>query len=144
MNPQPLVSADRLFVIALATFEVEADDEQGLRARLRAAGLVDELLSRFDRIVLMPRLDSPSLRQVLQRALTELSAEFAPLGVPIEAAGGEERLIAAALHSPDGAYALQPPLARLAERALLEAPRRWALDDALAEALLQREPPVGG
>lgn len=144
MNPQPLVPADRLFVIALATFEVEADDEQGLRARLRAAGLVDELLSRFDRIVLMPRLDTPSLRQVLQRALAELSAELAPLGVPIEAAGGEERLIAAALASPDGAFALQPPLARLAERALLEAPRRWALDDALAEGLLQREPPVEG
>jgi len=134
--PNTPVPTDRMLILAAATFDVAATDEVALREELAAKGLVDEMVSRFDVIVPMRRLTPPELRVVLDRRLDAERALLDAVGATVALGDGADLLVERAAASPDGAWALLPPLSRLRERALLEAPRAWVVDRALAAELL--------
>lgn len=138
-HPQAMnvpVVCDRLFIVAAGAFDTRASDEYRLRQELCAAGLVDETVARFDVIVPMRRLEMEELSVILGRMLVPIQAMVEPLGSRIEAGEGMSLLAARAADTLDGAFALLAPLSRLRERILLEPPRVWTLDQALAEELL--------
>jgi len=130
---------DRLMLAAAATVELEegvAGDAQ-LRAALRSAGLVDELLSRFDVIVPMRRLGPAELGQVLQRLAGPTRALLEALGGRLTiTAEGADALARRASEQPDGAHVLLRPLARIAELAVVDGQREVQLDAALVARLV--------
>jgi ATP-dependent Clp protease ATP-binding subunit ClpX len=130
------VACDRLLFVALGTFDVEVADEDALRTQLAERGLVDELLARFDVIVPMRRLSARDLEAIAARQLASVRTFVETLGGTVEPADGLRLLAERAAATPDGAFALVPPLVRLRERAVLEGPRRWTLDAGLARELL--------
>ena len=138
-HPQAMnvpVLCDRLFIVAAGAFDTRASDEVALREELCSAGLVDETVARFDVIVPMRRLEEEELGLILMRLLAPIQTLVEPLGSRIEVADGLSWLAARAAESRDGAFALLAPLSRLRERILLEPPRVWTLDEALARELL--------
>jgi ClpX C4-type zinc finger/ATPase family associated with various cellular activities (AAA) len=138
-HPQAMtvpVVCDRMMVVAAGAFDTRATDEVALREELSAAGLVDETVARFDVIVPLRRLGAAELATIIGRMLAPVQALGEPLGSSIVPGDGVTWLAERAAGSTDGAFALLAPLSRLQERVLLEAPRPWILDRALAEQLL--------
>jgi hypothetical protein len=129
---------DRLLVVCSATLELPGDlDDASLRRSLRDAGLLDELLSRFDVIVPTARLTVGELTQVCERLATRSRGLFEALGGTFEVVADGARVLAeAAARSDDGAFALHRPLARLVQQALLEDRRELRLDAAIASSLV--------
>jgi ATP-dependent protease Clp ATPase subunit len=140
--PSEAFPCDRLMIAAAVTVDPgpAASSDRALRDALIGQGLDDELLSRFDVIVRVGRLDAMELAEVLTHPEAGVAA---PTRALIETLGGRltimpdgaEALAASAAADPDGAWALLRPLSRLAERALEAEPRSWILDRDLARAL---------
>lgn len=109
---------DRLLVVLGATFAGLPEGDRAQRAFLAERGMLLELLARVDMIVPVPAPDEAQLRAVLthpeagllpQRlaALTALGHEVTVEDDAIDA------MVATAAASPDGAWALHRPLARM-------------------------------
>ncbi|HEV8325768.1 MAG TPA: AAA family ATPase [Myxococcota bacterium] len=149
-HPQmPMVPfrCDTLLVGAAATFRGEAFEapasERALRDALVAAGLLPELVARFDVIVRVPALRAPDLVELLarpERGLLHATRRIVEsFGGTLEMTSEAMVLLAeAAAGDPDGSWALSRPLARLAQE-VLESPapgRDWKVDADKARALL--------
>jgi len=131
---------ERLLLLASATFDLEdeaASDPARLRALLAERGLLDELLARFDVLVPLARPTRAEWAEVARRLAVPAQVLLAELGSRLTITPeGADRLAAHAEGSPDGALALQRPLARLVQDALEAHRRACTLDAAWAEALV--------
>jgi ATP-dependent Clp protease ATP-binding subunit ClpX len=111
-----------------------------LRDRLRQAGMMADVIARFDVVVQVHPLTVEELEAIME---INLLAEARPL---LESLGGSlhlhpeaKRIIAAAAHaSGDGAWGLHPPMARLMTMLLAssESVRPTVIDPAAAHALV--------
>lgn len=109
----------RLLVVLSASFDGLPQGDRAQRAFLAEQGLLRELIARIDHIVAVPAPDTDQLRAVLTdpttgmltrqlEALRTLGCELSVEDSAIDA------MLAHATASPDGAWALKHPLARLA------------------------------
>ncbi len=114
---------DRMSVVLTATFEGCPPEERAARAWLAERGLLRELLARVDRVLVLPALTADELTNALARPehglLPQRLASLAAMGfeVRVEQAA-VQAMVERAADSPDGAWALQRPLARLVQEAV--------------------------
>ena len=125
-----------LCIAAAATFQLTATEDRAMRDELADHGLVEELISRFDRIVPVRRLDVDDLILVFEQMSGQARVLIETRGGSLTLGPGVRVLAERAAAAHDGAWALQPPLARLLQRAMIEPARAWTLDEALAMELI--------
>ena len=112
----------RLLVVLTATFDDLPQGDQAQREFLAERGLLRELLARVDRFVTLPTPSPSQLRAVLttpeRGLLPQRLAALEALGLKVQVDDHAiEAMLALAGASPDGAWALHRPLARMAEAA---------------------------
>ncbi len=112
----------KLLVVMAASFDGLPDGEQAQRAWLADQGLLGEMLARVDWIVPVPAPDAEQLRAVLTDPgagmLTSQLEALRALGRELRVEDDAiDAMVEHAAASPDGAWALKHPLARLATAA---------------------------
>jgi hypothetical protein len=132
-----------MLIVAAAALPASAmgDRSDGaLRSALGRAGLLPELLARFD---VVRAIDPPTVEALMEvamaRLLPGLQAVAAGVGATVELTGQAVALLAsAAAASADGGFALQPPLSAIAEEILSarEPARPWVVEADRMRALL--------
>jgi ATP-dependent Clp protease ATP-binding subunit ClpX len=112
----------KLLVVLSATFDGLPAGDAAQRDWLAEQGMLREILARVDHIVRLPAPDPDQLRAILvDESAGLLPARLADLGaLELEVTvrdSGIEAMLEHAVASPDGAWALHAPLARLAAAA---------------------------
>lgn len=129
---------NRLLLLAAATVDLGTTplDDLTLRKKLAELGFVEELLSRFDIIVQMPQLSTDELALTFEKMLKPSQALVTRLGGKLEMTPeGMRTLVEIAGRSSDGAFALQRPLARLVQEAIVDGARTVVVTRELGESL---------
>jgi ATP-dependent Clp protease ATP-binding subunit ClpX len=149
-HPQaPVVRVDCRGVFIAAAVRLEAapasrGSERELRDAVCAAGLLPELVARFDRVVEIPPLDADGLAALVHHPrgpLAEATRIVGALGGTLELAPAAVRALAqAAALRPEGAWMLGQAVYRQLEE-ILNAPepaRAWRVDERAILALLRQ------
>src|SRR5262249_4960681 len=138
--PVRRVACRGVFIAAAVRFSPGASDtmragERELRDAVCAAGLLPELVARFDRVVAIPPLDAAGLAGLLDHPrgpISEATRIVAALGGKLEFAPAAIRALAqAAAGRPEGAWMLGQVVHRQIEEILgaLDPARTWRVDE---------------
>ena len=135
-------ACNRLLIAAACTLDDLPPNatDRVLRDRLREAGILADVVARFDVIAQVHPLSVEELEGIIEiNLLSEARGLMEALGGTLQVQPEAKRILAAAAHaSGDGAWGLHPPMARLMTMLLAssETVRPVVIDPAAAEALV--------